>query len=81
MAVTWMVCYEQRLVHAVPADPQSPAYRAHGLIDAVCGYTVYPLRVAEAGARRCKKCTAKLPHTRQTTRGEPTTAPVAGNRR
>jgi hypothetical protein len=60
MAETWMVCYEQRRVHAVPADPQSPAYRAHGLIDALCGYTVYPLRVAEAGARRCRKCTEKL---------------------
>ncbi len=58
MAETWMVCYEQRRVHAVPADPQ--AYRAHGLIDALCGYRVYPVRVAEAGARRCKKCTEKL---------------------
>jgi hypothetical protein len=60
MAETWMVCYEQRRVHAVPADPQSPAYRARGLIDALCGYTVYPLRVAEAGAWRCKKCIEKL---------------------
>ena len=56
-----MVCYRQRVAHAVPADPQSPAYRAHGLIEAFCGITVPPLRVAEAGSRRCKKCTAKLP--------------------
>jgi hypothetical protein len=61
MAVTWMVCYEQRLAHAVPADPQSPAYRAHGLIEAVCKRIVYPLRVAETGSRRCKQCTEKLP--------------------
>jgi hypothetical protein len=60
MAETWMVCYRQRRVHAVPADPQSTAYRAHGLIDALCGNTVYPLRVAETGSRRCKKCTEKL---------------------
>jgi hypothetical protein len=61
MAETWMTCYRQRVAHAVPADPQSPAYHAHGLIDAICGRVVYPLRVAETGARRCKQCTKKLP--------------------
>jgi hypothetical protein len=60
MAVTWITCYEKRRAHAVPADVHSPAYRAHGLIEAVCGQVVYPLRVAEAGARRCKRCTEKL---------------------
>jgi hypothetical protein len=59
-AVIWMACDRQRRVHAVPADVHSPAYRAHGLIEAVCGVTVYPLHVAEAGARRCKHCTEKL---------------------
>jgi hypothetical protein len=61
MAVTWITCYEKRRAHAVPADVHSPAYdHPHGLIDAVCGITVYPLRVAETGAQRCKHCTEKL---------------------
>jgi hypothetical protein len=33
----------------------------YGLIEAVCGRVVYPLRVAEAGARRCQQCSEKLP--------------------
>jgi hypothetical protein len=62
MAETWMVCYRYRVTHAVPADVCSPAYaHPHGLIEAVCGRVVYPLRVAEAGSRRCKQCTEKLP--------------------
>jgi hypothetical protein len=60
MDVIWMVCYRQRVAHAVPADVHSPAYHEHGLIDAMCGRVVYPLRVAEAGARRCRQCTEKL---------------------
>jgi hypothetical protein len=60
MDVTWITCYRQRRVHAVPADVHSPAYRAQGLIEAVCGRVVYPLRVAETGARRCEQCTEKL---------------------
>jgi hypothetical protein len=58
--VIWMACDRQRRVHAVPADVHSSAYHEHGLIDAVCGRVVYPLRVAEAGARRCQQCTEKL---------------------
>jgi hypothetical protein len=42
MAVIWMACDRQRRVHAVPADVHSSAYHEHGLIDAVCGITVYP---------------------------------------
>ena len=61
MAVTWITCYRKRVAHAVPADVHSPAYRAHGLIEAVCGITVYPLRIAEASVRRCQRCTEKLP--------------------
>jgi hypothetical protein len=61
MAETWMACYRQRVAHAVPADVHSPAYRAHGLTDAMCGDTVYPLGVAETGSRRCEQCTEKLP--------------------
>jgi hypothetical protein len=61
MDVTWITCYEKRRAHAVPADVHSPAYdHSAGLIDAVCGQVVYPLRVAETGARRCKRCTEKL---------------------
>jgi hypothetical protein len=60
MDVIWITCYRQRRVHAVPADVHSPAYRAHGLIEAVCGQVVYPLRVAEADSRCCKQCTEKL---------------------
>ena len=61
MAETWMACYRQRVAHAVPADVRSPAYGPHGRIEAMCGIGVYPLHVAEAGSRRCKKCTTKLP--------------------
>jgi hypothetical protein len=62
MVVIWMVCDRQRVAHAVPADVQSSAYdHPYGLIEAVCGRVVYPLRVAEAGARRCQQCTEKLP--------------------
>jgi hypothetical protein len=60
MTVIWMTCYRQRVAHAVPADVHSPAYHAHGLIDAVCGRVVYPLRVTETGSRHCKQCTEKL---------------------
>jgi hypothetical protein len=58
--VIWMTCYRQRVAHAVPADVHSPAYHAHGLIDAVCERVVYPLRVTETGSRHCKQCTEKL---------------------
>jgi hypothetical protein len=59
--VTWMACYRKRVAHAVPADVHSPAYdHPAGLIEAVCGIVVYPLRVAEANARRCQECTATL---------------------
>ena len=62
MDVIWMACDRQRRVHAVPADVQSSAYdHPYGLIDAVCGRVVYPLHVAEAGARRCQRCSEKLP--------------------
>jgi hypothetical protein len=62
MTVIWIACYRKRVAHAVPADVHSPAYdHPAGLIDAVCGITVYPLRVAETGARRCQQCTEKLP--------------------
>jgi hypothetical protein len=62
MTETWIACYRQRVAHAVPADVHSPAYdHPHGLIDAMCGIRVYPLRIAETGARRCKHCTEKLP--------------------
>jgi hypothetical protein len=61
MDVTWIACYRKKVAHAVPADVHSPAYdHPGGLIDAVCGITVYPLRVAEANARRSKECAATL---------------------
>jgi hypothetical protein len=61
MDVIWMACYRKRAAHAVPADVHSPAYdHPAGLIDAVCEITVYPLHVAEAGARRCQQCAEKL---------------------
>jgi hypothetical protein len=53
-------CYRKRVAHAVPADVHSSAYGLHGLIEAVCGITVYPLHIAEESRRRCKQCTEKL---------------------
>jgi hypothetical protein len=61
MDVTWITCYRKRVAHAVPADVHSSAYdHPHGLIDAVCEITVYPLRIAEESRQRCKQCTEKL---------------------
>jgi hypothetical protein len=61
MTVTWIACYRKRVAHAVPADVHSPAYdHPAGLIDAVCGITVYPLRIAEESRRHCQECAEKL---------------------
>ena len=47
MAETWMACYRQRAVHAVPATTRSRRRMARMVVSrAVCGIGVYPLHVA-----------------------------------